>query len=138
MTNQADIADVFDPVRFLRSIEEVWQARDGVAAGAGYTSDAVQVYGNGLTRTGEALRSWPQAWFDYAADLQIKKTFRAFTGDCVAGEWESRYTHPISGKVVYERGAEFFWVRDGRVYRHHMYEHTWIDGEQGDQPWPAI
>jgi ketosteroid isomerase-like protein len=133
----ATITDI-DPVAYLRDIERAWQARDGQAAAAGYTDDAVLLYGNGQCRTGAALRRWPQEWFDYATDLQIKKTFRAFTGDCLASEWESRYTHPQTRKTIRERGAEFFFLRDGKVYRHHMYEHTWPEGENADDRWPTI
>ncbi len=129
---------VDDPVAYLAEIESIWQARDGARAAGGYSDDALQIYGNGQRRTGEALRAWPQAWFDYATDLRIKKTFRALTGDCLAAEWESEYTHPATGKPVHERGAEFFFIRpDGKVYLHHMYEHTWPHGQQ-DEPWPAI
>jgi ketosteroid isomerase-like protein len=126
-----------DPAAFLRDIERAWQARDGEAAAAGYSDDAVLVYGNGQRRSGEELRAWPQQWFDFASDLQIKKTLRAFSGDCLAGEWESRYTHPQTGSTMLERGAEFFWIRDGKVYLHHMFEHTWPEGE-GDATWPAV
>jgi nuclear transport factor 2 (NTF2) superfamily protein len=127
-----------DPIAFLARIEAAWQARDGQAAAAGYSDDAVLVYGNGQRRSGQELRSWPQQWFDFARDLRIRKTFRALTGDCLASEWESSYTHPVTGKTIHERGAEFFFIRpDGLVYLHHMYEHTWPDGER-DAAWPAI
>ena len=129
--------DSFDPVAFLREIEEAWRRRDGAAAAAAYSEDAVLVWGSNRTRTGAELRSWPGQWFEYAKDLQISKHFRAFTGDCLASEWESRYTHPDSGKVILERGAEFFFIRDGEVYRHHMFEHTWVGGEE-EERWPAI
>lgn len=128
----------FDPVAFLAEIEDAWQRRDGAAAAAGYTEDAVLYYGADQKREGEALRAWPQQWFDYAKDLRIKKTFRAFTGDCLASEWRSSYTHPETGERVHERGAEFFFLRDGKVYRHHAFEHTWAEGEERDQHWPAI
>ena len=134
----AQILTALDPVAYLRDIERAWQARDGKAAAAGYSDDAVLVYGNGQRRSGERLRQWPQQWFDFAQDLDIKKTFRAFTGDCLASEWASRYTHPQTGKPIRERGAEFFFLRDGKVYLHHMYEHTWAEGENADESWPAI
>lgn len=134
----AGLLPVTDPVGYLAEIEAAWRRRDGVAAAAGYTEDAVLVYGNAQTRTGEALRQWPQQWFDFAPDLRITKTFRSFAGDCLASEWESTYTHPVSGETVHERGAEFFFIRiDGKVYRHHMFEHTWLDDQQ-EQAWPAI
>lgn len=129
---------ITDPVGYLAAIEDAWQRRDGEAASAGYSDDAVLVYGNGLTRSGEELRAWPQKWFDYAKDLRIRKTFRAFTGDCLASEWESTYTHPITRKKINERGAEMFFIQpDGKIYLHHMYEHTWADGDPL-QAWPAI
>jgi len=119
-----------DPVGYLAEIEAAWQARDGEAAAAGYSEDAVVIFGNGQQRSGEELRAWPQEWFDFATDLQIKKTFRAFSGDCLASEWESSYTHPTTGKRMHERGAEFFFIRPGgKIYRHHAFEHSWADGD---------
>lgn len=128
---------ITDPVAYLRAIEDAWQRRDGVAAAAGYTDDAVLIFGNGQRRSGEELRRWPQQWFDHARDLTITKTYRAFTGDCLASEWRSEYTHPETGEPISERGAEFFFLRDGKVYRHHMFEHTWPAGQRSHQ-WPAI
>jgi nuclear transport factor 2 (NTF2) superfamily protein len=129
----------FDPVGYLAEIERAWQARDGTAAVAGYSADAVVIFGTGQSRSGDDLRSWPARWFEYAADLRIRKTFRAFTGNCLASEWESEYTHPVSGKAVKERGAEFFFIRpDGKVYLHHMFEHTWFRDEEEAPRWPAI
>lgn len=128
----------FDPKAYLAAIEAAWRARDGEAAAAGYAEDAVLVFGNGQARTGAELRAWPGRWFSYARDLQITKVLRAFSGDCLASEWESRYTHPQTGHLICERGAEFFFIRpDGKIYRHHMYEHTWVDGEAEEAPWPA-
>jgi nuclear transport factor 2 (NTF2) superfamily protein len=128
-----------DPVAYLRQIEAAWQARDGQAAAAGYADDAVLIFGNGQERAGDELRAWPQQWFDFARDLRIEKTFRAFTGDCLASEWRSEYTHPRNGKRMVERGAEFFWIRpDGKVYRHHMFEHTWPEGENRSDQWPVV
>lgn len=129
MTIQDNPGVQLDPVEWLAGVERAWQARDGRAAAAGYTDDAVLIWGNDQRRTGEALANWPKYWFDYAKDLQIKKTFRAMSGDCIATEWESVYTHPENGKTIRERGAEFFFVRpDGKVYLHHMFEHTWPEG----------
>lgn len=126
MQDNAQVA--LDPVEWLAVVERAWQARDGEAAAAGYTDDAVLIWGNGQKREGSDLAKWPQNWFDFAKDLQIKKTFRAMTGDCIATEWESVYTHPDNGMRIRERGAEFFFVRpDGKVYLHHMFEHTWPD-----------
>lgn len=126
MTTQETTDLQLDPVEWLAGVERAWQARDGVAAAAGYADDALLIYGDGQQRSGDALRAWPQQWFDFASDLQINKTFRAMTGDCIATEWDSVYTHPEDGRTIRERGAEFFFVRpDGKVYLHHMYEHTW-------------
>ena len=127
-----------DPAGYLAAIERAWQRRDGSAAAADYAEDAVLVYGNGQTRTGADLRAWPQRWFDFAADLKITKKFRAFSGDCLACEWQSEYTHPVAGTTIRERGAEFFFIHpDGKIYRHHMFEHTWQVGEE-DQALPAV
>lgn len=128
-----------DPVAFLRDIERAWQARDGEAAAAGYSDGAVLIYGNDQRRTGEELRRWSQQWFHYATDLHIQKTLRSFSGDCLGSEWQSVYTHPETGKRIHDRGAEFFWIRDdGKVYKHTMFEHTWTDGENAADPWPAL
>jgi nuclear transport factor 2 (NTF2) superfamily protein len=128
---------ITDPVAYLSAIEDAWRRRDGAAASAGYTDDAVLIFGNAQQRSGAELRRWPQQWFDFARDLRITKTYRAFSGDCLASEWESEYTHPRTGKMIKERGAEFFFLRDGKVYRHHMFEHTWPAGQHAT-PWPAI
>ena len=123
-----------DPVAFVREVERVWQARDGKGAAAGYTSDAVVHYGQGQTHTGEELRCWPTRWFNYAKDLQIKKTYRAHHGNCIASTWESRYTNPESGKLMIESGAELFFLRGDKVYEHYMWQHTWPVGHsQSDQ-----
>lgn len=127
-----------DPVAFLREIERAWQARDGKAAAASYSDDAVLIFGNGQSRTGEELRAWPQRWFDFAVDLEIEKRLCAFSDNCLAGEWESRYTHPETGQIMLERGAEFFWLRGTQIYLHHMFEHTWIEGEGDGGGWPAV
>jgi hypothetical protein len=128
----------FDASAYLRAIEKAWQDRDGRVAADFYTDDAVMFFADGQRRSGAALRAWPQAWFDFATDLRITKHLRAYSDGCLADEWESRYTHPVTGKTMLERGAEFFWIRDGKVYLHHMFEHTWAEGENTDATWPAV
>ncbi|MGI9303527.1 MAG: nuclear transport factor 2 family protein [Gammaproteobacteria bacterium] len=131
-TNDTDAALAVDPVLFLKEVEKIWQARDGQAAAAGYTDDAIVHYGQGQTHTGDALRSWPSRWFAYAKDLQITKTYRGHHGNCIVGTWESRYTSPESGKMIRERGAEMFFLRGDKVYEHHMWQHSWVEGEAPD------
>jgi nuclear transport factor 2 (NTF2) superfamily protein len=121
-----------DPVAFVREVERVWQARDGAAAAAGYTDDAVVYYGRGQSHRGERLREWPARWFAYASDLKINKTYRGHAGDCIAGSWESRYTSPETGQIINERGAELFFLRGEKVYEHHMWQHSWVEGETPD------
>jgi nuclear transport factor 2 (NTF2) superfamily protein len=128
----ADASLTVDPVAFVREVEKVWQARDGAAAAAAYTEDAVVYYGRGQSHKGEALRNWPARWFAYAKDLRINKTYRGHHGNCIAGTWESRYTDPETGKVMNERGAELFFLRGDMVYEHHMWQHSWADGEVAD------
>ncbi len=118
-----------DPVAFVREVEKVWQARDGDAAAAAYTDDAVVYYGQGQSHRGDKLREWPGRWFAYAKDLKINKTYRGHGGDCIAGTWESRYTNPDTGDIVLERGAELFMLRGEQVYEHHMWQHSWVEGE---------
>jgi nuclear transport factor 2 (NTF2) superfamily protein len=118
-----------DPVEFIREVEKVWQARDGKAAADGYTDDAVVYYGQGQSHRGEQLQQWPARWFDFARDLQINKTYRAHEGNCIAGTWESRYTHPDTGKVIKERGSELFYLRGDKVNEHHMWQHSWVESE---------
>lgn len=128
-----------DPIGYLADIEAAWQAHDGRAAASGYTDDAVIIFGNGQRRSGAEIKAWPQQWFDFAKDLRITKTFRAYSGNCLASEWASEYTHPETGKIMYERGAEFFFIRpDGKIYRHHAFEHTWAAGENVEEAWPAV
>ena len=123
--NNKDHVLSVDPVAFIREVEKVWQARDGAMAAAGYTEDAVGYYGQGQSHAGERLRNWPSRWFEYARDLSITKTYRGHHGNCVAGTWESRYTHPAPGKCILERGAELFYLRGEKVYEHHMWQHSW-------------
>jgi hypothetical protein len=118
-----------DPVKFVADVERIWQARDGVAAADGYTPDAVVYYGANQVHTGEDLRTWPARWFAYATDLRIKKTYRAHHGNCIVGTWESRYTNPETGKVANERGAELFFLRGDKVCEHHMWQHSWNEGD---------
>ena len=110
-----------DPIAFIREVEKIWQARDGAMAAAGYTEDAVVYYGQGQSHSGERLRNWPARWFEYARDLSITKTYRGHHGNCIAGTWVSRYTHPETGKQILERGAELFYLRGAKVYEHHMW-----------------
>ena len=124
-----DSALSVDPVAFIREVERIWQARDGVKAAAGYTKDAVVYYGRGQSHTGERLRNWPSRWFEHASDLKINKTYRGHHGNCIAGTWESQYTHPKTGKCIVERGAELFFLRGNKVYEHHMWQHSWPEDE---------
>ncbi len=119
-----------DPVAFVRETEKIWQARDGEAAAAAYTDDAVVHYGHGQTHRGEALKKWPARWFAFAKDLEITKTYRGHHGNCIAGTWQSRYTNPETGKVMIERGAELFILRGAMVCEHHMWQHTWAEDEK--------
>ena len=118
-----------DPIAFIREVEKIWQARDGAMAAAGYTEDAVVYYGQGQSHTGERLRNWPSRWFEYARDLSITKTYRGHHGNCIAGTWESRYTHPATGQCILERGAELFYLRGEKVYEHHMWQHSWPEDD---------
>ena len=118
-----------DPVAFIRELEKIWQARDGAMAAAGYTEDAIVYYGQGQSHSGERLRNWPARWFEYARDLSITKTYRGHHGNCIAGTWVSRYTHPETGKQILERGAELFYLRGEKVYEHHMWQHSWPEDE---------
>ena len=121
-----------DPVQFVRKVGRIWQARDGHGAAAGYTPDAVVHYGPGQTHSGEDLRSWPSRWFAYAKDLKIKKTYRAHRGNCIFVTWESSYTSPETGRLMHERGAELFFLRGDKVCEHHLWQHSWAEGEKID------
>ena len=118
-----------DPIAFIHEVEKIWQARDGAMAAAGYTGDAIVYYGQGQSHSGERLRNWPARWFEYARDLSITKTYRGHHGNCIAGTWVSRYTHPETGKQILERGAELFYLRGAKVYEHHMWQHSWREDE---------
>jgi nuclear transport factor 2 (NTF2) superfamily protein len=124
-----------DPIRFLREAEAAWQQGDPDAAVAAYTDDAIIFYGEELSRTGEEVREWARRWFGHVDDFEITKTFRAFSDGCLASEWRSEYTDPATGKRMIERGAEFFFFRGNKVYRHHMFEHSWPVGEAAPPAW---
>lgn len=119
-----------DPQKFVKDVERVWQARDGAAAAAGYTEDAVVYYGANQTHKGTELRAWPARWFAFAKDLKIKKTYRSHAGNCITSTWESTYTNPDTGKLTYERGAELFFLRGDKVCEHHMWQHSWAEGDR--------
>jgi nuclear transport factor 2 (NTF2) superfamily protein len=119
-----------DPVQFVREVERIWQARDGEGAADGYTEDAIVHYGAGQTHSGEDLRTWPRRWFAYARDLRIKKTYRSHRGNSIFVTWESHYTNPDSGTPMHERGAELFFLRGNKVCEHHMWQHSWAEGDK--------
>ena len=48
-----------EPKAFIREVERIWQARDGIKAAAGYTEDAVVYFGRGQSHRGKRLRRWP-------------------------------------------------------------------------------
>ena len=127
--NNKDLVLSVDPIAFIRKVEKIWQARDGAMAAAGYTEDAIVYYGQGQSHTGERLRNWPTRWFEYARDLSITKVYRGHHGNCIAGTWVSRYTHPETGKRILESGAELFYLRGEKVYEHHMWQHSWPEDE---------
>ena len=127
--NNKDLVLSVDPIAFIRKVETIWRVRDGAMAAAGYTEDAIVYYGQGQSHTGERLRNWPTRWFEYARDLSITKTYRGHHGNCIAGTWVSRYTHPETGKRILERGAELFYLRGEKVYEHHMWQHSWSEDE---------
>lgn len=133
MKDQKNVGSIpFDPVEFIANVEAAWQAKDPVASAADYAEDAVQYYGNGQRRDGRMLREWPGRWFSYATDLKIRKQYRAHSGNCIASTWESEYTSPETGKKMFERGSEIFYINpDGKIYEHHMWQHSWQDGQKG-------
>ena len=61
-----------DPRQWVKDLEAIWQARDGVEAAKGFTEDAVQVWGTNQRQTGPELATRPAKWFAYAKDLNIK------------------------------------------------------------------
>ncbi|MDP7221441.1 MAG: hypothetical protein QF565_18375 [Arenicellales bacterium] len=36
---------------------------------------------------------------------------------------------PETGKQIVERGAELFYLRGEKVCEHHMWQHSWAEGE---------
>ena len=118
-----------DPQQWVRDLEAVWQAHDGVRAGQGYTSDAFQVWGANQKQSGPELRVRPAKWFEYAKDLKITKKYIAHTNDCIVTTWDSNYTNPENGNTVYERGIEYFYFRNGEVYEQHAWQHSWAEGD---------
>jgi hypothetical protein len=118
-----------NPQQWVKDLEAIWQAHDGVKAGQGFTDDAVQVWGTNQRQSGPELQSRPAQWFAYAKDLQITKTYIAHTDDTIVAAWNSLYTSPETGKKVHERGIEYFKFRQGKVCEQHAWQHSWNDGE---------
>lgn len=118
-----------DPVQWVKDLEAVWQAHDGEKAALGYTDDARLIWGANQAQSGAALRERPTKWFAFAKDLKITKEYIAHTNDCIVTTWNSHYTDPDTGKVVHERGIEYFKFRNGQVYDQHAWQHSWQDGD---------
>jgi SnoaL-like domain len=118
-----------DPRQWVRDLEAIWQARDGVRAAEGFTDDAVQIWGVDQRQSGPELLTRPAQWFAYASDLEITKTYIAHSDNRIVAQWSSRYTRPEDGVVMHERGIEYFCFRDGLVCEQHAWQHTWRDGE---------
>lgn len=79
-------------------------------------------------------------YYAYAQDsvpplpASLKEAIRVF-----ADSPFTRVNHPETGRRIDERGAEFFCIRDdGKVHKHTMFEHTWTEGENAADPWPAL
>ncbi|MBC8036174.1 MAG: nuclear transport factor 2 family protein [Rhizobiales bacterium] len=120
-----------DPVKWVRDLEAVWQAKDAKRAAEGFTDDAVQVWGTDQKQSGPELLQRPAQWFAYAKDLKINKEYVAHSGNCIVTAWNSSYTHPESGKTMRERGIECFYFRHGKVHEQRVWQHSWADGENG-------
>ena len=118
-----------DPIKWVENLQSIWQAHDGDRAAQGYSEDAVLYWGANQSQSGAALRERPAKWFEYATDLQIKKSYLAHTDDCIVASWNSRYTDPQSGEVVLERGIEYFIFDNGKIREQHAWQHSWREGE---------
>lgn len=121
-----------DPEEWVKSLEAIWQAHDGVKAGQGFTEDAVQIWGANQRQCGPEVVERPAKWFAYAKDLQITKRYIAHTNDTIVASWNSTYTSPASGEKVHERGIEYFRFRNGKIREQHAWQHSWNEGEQKD------
>lgn len=120
-----------DPIKWIKDLEAVWQARDGVRAGQGFTEDAVQIWGPDLKQSGPELFSRPAKWFSYATDLEIQKEYICHSGNCIVNSWKSVYTHPQTKKRMHERGIECHFFRNGLVCEQRVWQHSWAEGENG-------
>lgn len=118
-----------DPKQWIRDLEAVWQARDGVKAAQGFTDDAVQIWGPDLRQSGPELFQRPAKWFAYATDLEIHKEYIAHSGNCIVNSWSSTYTHPETKKRMHERGLECHFFRNGLVCEQRVWQHSWTEGE---------
>lgn len=120
-----------DPVKWVRDLGEIWQAKDAKRAAEGFTEDAVQIWGADQRQTAPELLQRPAKWFAYASDLKIDKHYIAHSGNCIVTSWDSTYTHPENGKKMHERGIECFYFRNGKVHEQRVWQHSWADGENG-------
>ena len=121
-----------DPIQWVKDLEAIWQAHDGVRAAQGFTDDAVQVWGADQRQSVPELLERPAQWFAYARDLEITKQYIAHTNDCIVASWNSVYTSPENGRKVRERGIEYFRFRHGKVCAQHAWQHSWTDGDKSD------
>jgi hypothetical protein len=53
----------------------------------------------------------------------------AHSDDTIVASWNSTYTHPETGKKVFERGIEYFVFREGLVAEQHAWQHSWNEGD---------
>lgn len=119
-----------DPQQWVRDLEAIWQARDRVRAGQGYTDDAFLVWGANGKQSGSEMTSRPSKWFAYAKDLVITKKYIAHTNDCIVTTWNSTYTSPDTGRKVHERGIEYFYFRNGKIREQHAWQHSWNESDE--------
>jgi nuclear transport factor 2 (NTF2) superfamily protein len=67
-------------------------------------------------------------------NYQLKKEFRAITGNIIAGAWSGSWIDSQTQAVMHGRGSEFWTMKNGRIALWEATFNVWADGEQGKTP----
>jgi nuclear transport factor 2 (NTF2) superfamily protein len=111
-----------DPVAWVARVEQLYRAQDADAVAALYGSTARTRFGSRYL-TSQEVHEHPREWFDSLDDYEIRRTFRAATGDVIVSETEASYVVKAEGRRYREFGVDVYWVDDdGIIYHKHTSE----------------
>ncbi len=113
---------VSDPEAWVKNVEKLYRAYDAEGVSALYTEDAITIMGSRVLSPAE-VHAHPKEWFDSLEEYEIKRTFRASTGDIIVSETVASYIVKAESKRYREFGVDVYWVNDeGLIYHKHTSE----------------